>query len=99
MTTVSQQAEAYTPVCWDGAYPLPEGMYGTAVNEKKTPAQQRHEATRIFQFLSTANGDYDMLVLMTSPVPLLIQVPGTNKVRFICGVAPYRGDPQQPACL
>jgi hypothetical protein len=60
---------------------------------KKTPAQQRHEATRIFQFLSTANGDYDMLVLMTSPVPLLIQVPGTNKVRFICGVAPYRGDP------
>ena len=54
MQTVSQEAEAYTPVCWDGAYPLPEGMYGTAINEKKTPAQQRHEATQIFQFLSSS---------------------------------------------
>ena len=37
--------------------------------------------------------DYDMLKHMTSLAPFLIQVPGTNMVRFICGIAPYRGDP------
>jgi hypothetical protein len=81
------------PVYWDGD--LPEGLYGKAIHDAKTPAQQRQEATQLFKFLYNSDGEcnYDILNNMTSPAPFLIQVPGTNMVRFICGIAPYRGDP------
>jgi hypothetical protein len=85
----------YTPVYWDGDLPSPEGLYGKAIHDSKTPADQRHEATQLFDFLHTSDGEcnHDILCNMKSPAPFLIQVPHTNKVRFICGIAPYRGDP------
>ena len=52
-------------------------------------------ATRLFNFLQTNNGEcnnHDILCNLTSPVPFLIQVPTTNMVQFICGIAPYKGD-------
>ena len=92
---VTQEPDEYTPVYWDGDLPSPEGLYGKAIHDSKTPADQRHEATQLFDFLHTDDGECNHAILcnMKSPEPFLIQVPHTNKVRFICGIAPYRGDP------
>jgi hypothetical protein len=44
-TTVTQPEE-YTPVYWDGGdLPPPEGLYGKAIHDTKTPADQRHKET------------------------------------------------------
>ena len=69
-------------------------LYGKAIHDTKTPADQCHEATRLFNFLHTNDREcnHDILCNMTLPVPFLIQVSNTNMVRVICGIAPYKGD-------
>jgi hypothetical protein len=63
------QVEAYTPVYWDGDLPPPERLYGKAIHDAKTPAQQRQEATRLFEFLYNSDGDTPVLgVLGLDPI-------------------------------
>ena len=52
-----------------GDLPPPERLYGKAIHDAKTPAQQRQEATRLFEFLYNSDGDTPVLgVLGLDPI-------------------------------
>ena len=85
----------YTPVYWTATDTLPDpsGVFGTSMNTTITKENQRAEAVSFLTFLQTDPKDPSTLTLTTKPVPLLIKVPGTCKVKFILGLAPCFSDP------
>ena len=88
---------AYTPVYWDGALPQPTGIFSNEIHAKEPPEAQRDAAIRLQTFLQgAATEDLGFLAGTRTPTPMLIQVPGTNKVRFLTGLAPFLGDPLAP---
>ena len=88
---------AYTPGYWDGAMPPPTGLFSLQIHAKEPPAAQRDAAIRLQTFIKgAAVEDLGFLAGTRTPAPMLIQVPGTNKVRFITGLAPFLGDPLAP---
>ena len=88
---------AYTPGYWDGSLPAPTGIFSKEIQAREPPAAQRDAAIRLQTFLKgAATEDLGYLAGTRTPAPMLLQVPGTNKVRFITGLAPFLGDPLAP---
>ena len=88
---------AYTPVYWDGSLPAPTGIFSRDIHAREPPAAQRDTTIRLQTFLKgAAVEDLGFLAGTRTPAPMLLQVPGTNKVRFITGIAPFLGDPLAP---
>ena len=88
---------AYTPSYWDGSMPAPTGIFSREIQAKEPPVAQRDAAIRLQTFLKgAATEDLGYLAGTRTPAPMLLQVPGTNKVRFITGLAPFLGDPLAP---
>ena len=88
---------AYTPGYWDGSMPAPAGIFSMDIHAGDPPAAQRDAAIRLQTFLKgAAVEDLGYLAGTRTPAPMLLQVPGTNKVRFITGLAPFLGDPLAP---
>ena len=85
----------YTPVHWTptDTLPVPTGVFGNSMNTNITKENQRAEASSFLTFLQTDPKDASTLTLTTKPIPLLIKVPGTCKVKFILGLAPCFSDP------
>ena len=92
---------AYEPLFSDGTLPLPTGVFGTDIHARFSPEQQRLEAAKMLEMMKTTPSfDLGRLTLMHTPVPLLVQIPDTNKVRMIHGVAPYLGHPlSEPSAI
>ena len=88
---------AYEPVFSDGTLPTPRGKLGQAISTRFSVEQQKLEAAKMLEIIKTTSvAQQSKLVLMRSPAPLLIQVPDTNTVRAIHGLAPFLGDPLAP---
>ena len=80
----------YTAKYWDMVTPAPTGKYGKDIHLNSTTTQQRVEASKMLRYMeANTTGDYSQLSATTSPTPLLVQVPETNRVRLICGTAKY----------
>ena len=95
--SVTMTITAYTPVYWDGSMPAPTGIFSQDIHAREPPAAQRDAAIRLQTFLKgAATEDLGYLAGTRTPAPMLLQVPGTNKVRFITGLAPFLGDPLAP---
>lgn len=74
-------SNAYEPVFSDRTLPTPVGMFGSNIHLCFSPEQQRLEAEKMLEFLKTTPSlEMGQLTLMSSPAPLLMQVPGTNRV-------------------
>ena len=85
---------AYEPVFSDGTLPTTRGMFGTDIHACFSPEKQHLEAAKLLKLIKTSPAfELGRLTLMHMPAPLLVQVPGTNKVCTIHGVAPFLGDP------
>ena len=80
----------YTPVYWTVTYtlPAPTGVFGSSMNRNIMKEDQRAEAISFLTFLKTNPKGASTLTLTTKPIPLLVKVPGTCKVKFLLGLAP-----------
>ena len=97
LSLLNMTVTAYTPSYWDGSLPAPTGMFSKEIHASEPPAAQRDAAIRLQTFLKGAgDGDLGYLADTRTPAPMLLQVPGTNRVRFITGLAPFLGDPLAP---
>ena len=75
---------AYTPTYYDEAVglPAPEGIYGKEVHSTKTGAAQVTEARLLLDLIQTQDPvQYAKLTDTSAPMPVLIKVPGTSRVR------------------
>ena len=71
----------YEPVYSNGTLPLPQGVFGSAINSRFSVKQQKLEAAKMLEIIKTTSvAQQSKLVLMRSPAPLLIKVPDTNTV-------------------
>ena len=93
--TAANAAPTYTPVYWTATdvLPAPNGVFGLNIQTTSSNEVQREEALAFLTFLKTDPKDTGTLALTTKPIPLLIKVPGTCKVKFILGLAPCFSDP------
>ena len=94
--TADTAAPTYIPVYWTAmdALPAPIGVIGLNIHTNASPEVQREEATAFLTFLQTDPKHTGTLALTAAkPMPLLIKVPGTCRVKFILGLAPCFGDP------
>ncbi len=74
----------------------PTGLYGKILQETSNPEIQRTEATKLLQLMQTLTPPtYGNINYIETPVPMLIQVPGTNRVRFMLGLTFYMGNPME----
>ena len=87
--------DAYVPTYWmeDEALPAPTGIFRTFIATNNSQEAQRKEATTFLQLIKAVPVDIGTLALTTTPVPVIIKVPGTNKIKFILGIAPCFQDP------
>ena len=77
----------------DETLPEPAGVFGKTIKAEKSNEQQCYEASKMLEFIETEGTDhYNNLVTTSTPIPLLIKVPGTHTVRFITGLAPFVED-------
>ena len=88
-------APTHTPVCWTATDVLlaPTGVFGLNIQKNTSSEVQRDEAVSFLTFLKMDPKDIGTLALTAKPIPLLIKVPGTYRVKFILGLAPCFGDP------
>ena len=87
----------FTPAYWDGTLPAPTGVFSKEIHATEPPEAQRNGAICLKKFLEgAAEGDSGYLAGTRTPAPMLIQVPGMNKVRFITGLARFLSDPLVP---
>ena len=74
----------------------PTGLYGKILQETSNPEIQRTEATKLLQLMQTLTPPtYGNINYIETPVPMLVQVPGTNRVRFMLGLTFYMGNPME----
>ena len=77
----------------DETLPEPTGVFGKTIKAEKSHEQQRYEAIKMLEFIEMdGTKDYNSLATTSTPLPLLIKVPGTHTVRFITGLAPFVQD-------
>jgi hypothetical protein len=90
------QEDGFECVWWDGMSRTPMGLYGKILHETSNPEIQRTEATKLLQLMQTLTPPtYGNINYIKTPVPMLIQVPGTNRVRFMLGLTFYMGNPME----
>ena len=74
--------------------PNPRGALRKDIGRQKNPSEKKLAASKMLDFMTAASpASYNSINSTTTPVPLLIHVPGTNKVRFILGLSVYCGNP------
>ena len=77
--------------------PAPTDLFSLEIHAKESPAAQPDATICLQTFLKgAAVEDLGFLAGTRTPAPMLIQVPGTNKVQFITSLAPFLGDPLAP---
>ena len=80
----------YQPVIWDRALPTPVGLFAKTQADEQNPTEQKLAASKILDFMTAATAaNYDSINSIATPVPLLIPIPSTNKVRFVLGLSVF----------
>jgi len=74
--------------------PSPEAVYGKEVHSTKIGPAQVNEARLLLCLIQSQDPvEYAKLADTSAPMPVLIKVPGTGRVRMLLGLAPYVADP------
>ncbi len=93
----TEDAAPYTPVAWNGTFPLPNSIFASAYSTANTPAEQYSESTKLHKMITTQNHDvFNTLHSIPSPIAMLVQVSGTCNLRILFGLAKYIMNPLAP---
>ncbi len=96
-TDGTEDTPPYTPVAWNGTFPLPSSIFASAHAAANTPAEQYSEAAKLNQMITDQNHDvFNTLHSIPSPIAMLVQVGGTCNLRIIFGLAKYIMNPLAP---
>ena len=80
--------QAYTPVYWDIAMPALKGIFSKEIHAKEIPKAQRATAICLQTFLKgAATEDIGFLEGTRTPALMLIQLPNSNAMCFVTGLA------------
>lgn len=86
----SEDTPPYTPVAWNGTFPLPNSAFASAYATANTPAEQYAEAAKLNKMILDQHHEvFSTLHSIPSPIPMLVQMHGTCHLRIIFGIAKY----------
>lgn len=89
---------AYAPMAWNGVFPAASSIIASYLATANSVADQFQEATKLnTMIINQDNRLAESLHSITSPLAMLIQVPGTCTLRVIFGLSKYVENPLAPA--
>ena len=91
-----EQNEEYEPTyyCNIIGLPPPEGIFGKELQAAKTPQAQFNDASAMLRLITDQDqSQFYKLGQTSAPMPVLVKVPGTCRVKLLLGLAPFLQDP------
>ncbi len=94
----SKDTPPYTPVAWNGTFPLPNSTFASAYYAAATtPAEQYAEAAKLNKMIIDQHHEvFNTLHSIPSPIAMLVQIHGTCNLCIIFGLAKYILNPLAP---
>lgn len=95
LNTPTQEANS-SLVLWDGSLPNARGVIATHYQTQVPINTQIAQATVLLNLITTQDTNaFNDMHGISSPAPMLVQVPGTSSVRFVACLAKYLTNPLQ----